>query len=441
MSGALIISLDFELLWGLRDLYPSDGGVYRANLLGARAGISRTLRLFEEFEISATWATVGMLFANSRAEIEQFGPRERPNYDEARFDPYRDSFGDGEEHEPFRYARSVITEIANTPGQEIGTHTFSHYYPLEAGHDDASFRADLRAAATIGERYHAAPRSLVVPRNQFNVDDLPVIAEAGLTSVRTNAVGWPHRASPNAAFRSTPARFLRLLDSYAPLTGNQVFGWDEISVTGGVACIPASHFLRPAAPCLKAFEPLRFRRLARTIRTAARSGKVCHLWWHPHNFGANQDENFAFLRRLLEVYRDCRERYGMASLSMADTAEAVLPRGAEAWSQTLRSSGSSFLADLPDLLCGPAARPLASDKTEIADGFLRGLDFDKVFNLETVRAEESNPITGGEVKLGRSVRPIESAETEVVAEQEGSRRLRLVVRQGQHLQQAVAEQR
>jgi hypothetical protein len=66
MPGALVISLDFELLWGVRDLYPADGGTYRANLLGARTAIPKLLQLFEEFEIAATWATVGMLFANSR---------------------------------------------------------------------------------------------------------------------------------------------------------------------------------------------------------------------------------------------------------------------------------------------------------------------------------------------------------------------------------------
>src|SRR5262245_13071649 len=58
--GALVISLDFELHWGVRDKRPVDGS-YRENLLGAREAIPRMLDLFEEFGIAATWATVGFL--------------------------------------------------------------------------------------------------------------------------------------------------------------------------------------------------------------------------------------------------------------------------------------------------------------------------------------------------------------------------------------------
>ena len=63
--GALVISLDFELHWGVRDKRPVDGP-YRENLLGAREAIPRMLDLFEEFGVAATWATVGFLFAKNR---------------------------------------------------------------------------------------------------------------------------------------------------------------------------------------------------------------------------------------------------------------------------------------------------------------------------------------------------------------------------------------
>ena len=71
--GALVISLDFELHWGVRDKRPADGP-YRENLLGAREAIPRMLDLFEEFGVAATWATVGFLFAKNRREREEFSP-------------------------------------------------------------------------------------------------------------------------------------------------------------------------------------------------------------------------------------------------------------------------------------------------------------------------------------------------------------------------------
>src|SRR3954447_2214187 len=79
--GAFVVSLDFELLWGVRDKYPPDGGAYRGNLLGARAAVPRMLELFAEFNVAATWATVGFLFAATRRELERHRPAVLPGYD------------------------------------------------------------------------------------------------------------------------------------------------------------------------------------------------------------------------------------------------------------------------------------------------------------------------------------------------------------------------
>src|SRR3546814_17983972 len=58
------------------------------------------------------------------------------------------------------------------------------------------------------------------------------------------------------------------------------------------------------------------------MRQAAISGSVFHLWWHPHNFGADIAENMAFLRRILESYRQLADEYGMTSATLAETADA-----------------------------------------------------------------------------------------------------------------------
>ncbi len=71
--GAFVISLDFEIHWGVRDYKPADGD-YRQYLLGERQSVPAMLELFREFDVAATWATVGFLFANSKAELEKFKP-------------------------------------------------------------------------------------------------------------------------------------------------------------------------------------------------------------------------------------------------------------------------------------------------------------------------------------------------------------------------------
>ncbi len=56
--GTFVISLDFELHWGVRD--HRTVADYRENLLGVRRVVPALLSLFSEFGIHATWATVGL---------------------------------------------------------------------------------------------------------------------------------------------------------------------------------------------------------------------------------------------------------------------------------------------------------------------------------------------------------------------------------------------
>lgn len=321
--GALVISLDFELRWGLRDVLPLDGGSYRQNILGARLAIPRLLDLFEEFEIAATWATVGFLFASTREELDRHRPRILPTYADTALNPYGDALGLGEEDDPLHYAGSLVRLIGQRARQEIGSHTYSHYYCLEPGHDPASFRSDVESAMAIAKERGCTPRSLVFPRNQFNPDYAGVLAEAGFTCCRTNADGWIYRESAGNRYRRADARAGRLIDAYVEVSGDQVTAWDEIPFAGSLCCLPASHFLRPYTPRLHKLEPLRLRRITSGLRRAAKQHGVFHLWWHPHNAGVFTDEYLAFLRGLFEEYRRCREWYGMRSLSMAETAEVA----------------------------------------------------------------------------------------------------------------------
>jgi len=318
--GSLVISLDHELFWGVRDRRPESLRAYEANLRGERAAISGILALFREYETRATWATVGFLFFGSREELLAHLPERRPAYAEPRFSPYADLalVGEDEERDPLRLGASTIDEILAVPGQEIGTHTFSHYYCLERGSDEASFRADLEAAVAAARRRGIELRSIVFPRNQANPTYLPVCAELGLVAFRGNERSrWyrPVSEKDNTALR----RAVRAADVYLPLTGRHAYPREEVR-GGPLADVRSSRFLRPFSPALAPLEPLRLRRLERDLEHAARNGLVYHLWWHPHNFGIHTERNLATLRRLLEHAAALRQRYGFRSLTMADVA-------------------------------------------------------------------------------------------------------------------------
>lgn len=321
--GTLVLSLDFELHWGVHDKLTL--AQYRDNLLGVRQVVPALLELFAEEDVRATWATVGLLFFESKRELLASLPERRPSYRERALSGYRllDTIGNGEEDDPFHFAPSLIAGIAATPGQEIGTHTFSHFYCLESGQGIAEFRDDLRAAIRVARaKLGRAPESIVFPRNQCNDDYLAVCRELGFIAYRGNADRWLHRARPTGA-ESWVRRGVRLMDSYLPLTGTVPDPYPTVGQSGLVD-VTATRYLRPWVPMGRIGEPLRLRRIVRLLEEAAWEGGVVHLWWHPHDFGRHVDENMAVLRRILAAFARLRVTHGMRSCTMADLAREAL---------------------------------------------------------------------------------------------------------------------
>jgi hypothetical protein len=338
--GALVISLDFELHWGVRDKCAVNGA-YCDNLLGARKAIPRMLDLFEEFDVAATWATVGFLFAESRREREEFSPRIRPNYQDAGLNPYAEMTGEDEARDPLHYAGSLIRLIRSRAKQEIATHTFSHYYCLEPGETREAFAADLGSAIAIARHHSIDMRSIVFPRNQFHPGYEELLKQAGITSYRGNETNWMYRPRPRSQ-ETLAIRAPRLLDHYVSLSGSKVLPWNEVLQPNGLCNVRSSMFLRPYSERRKGLEQARLRRISAGIHGAAEQRGIFHLWWHPHNFGAQTDQNLEFLRRVLEVFAECRSKHGMRSFSMASVAELLTKDAAEpqptletSWEQVL----------------------------------------------------------------------------------------------------------
>jgi len=88
--------------------------------------------------------------------------------------------------------------------------------------------------------------------------------------------------------------------------------------------IPSSRFLRPYSRHIRVFEALKINRIINGMRYAARNNEVCHLWWHPHNFGKNTDENFDNLEKILREYRSLKNSHGLESVTMTELAQQVL---------------------------------------------------------------------------------------------------------------------
>jgi peptidoglycan/xylan/chitin deacetylase (PgdA/CDA1 family) len=265
---------------------------------------------------------VGFLFARTGEALRREAPALRPSYREPHLSPYRlvNDVGADEVQDPFHLAPSLVRRILATPGQELGSHTHSHYYCLEAGQTAEEFAADLRAAQAAAGAYGVHLKSLVFPRTQVNLDYLPLCAAAGFTSFRAADPGWMNAPKPGR--HSLVRRGARLADSYARLQRDVTFGLDLRRV-GGLVAVPASRFLRPRSHRLRHFERLKVGRIRAEMTQAARRGRGYHLWWHPENFGSDTGGNLALLDAILAHYARLRDRYGFESRSMADLAEGA----------------------------------------------------------------------------------------------------------------------
>ncbi len=317
MPGTLIISLDFELFWGMQDVRTLDS--YKENILGARTAIPKLLKLFSEHQIHATWATVGFLFAKNAQEALNAAPAEseRPSYVLPERSSYRLLSDPVLETESMCFfAPDLIRKIAETPNMEIASHTFSHYYCREPGQTKEQFFTDLQSAVSIAKESGFETTSLVLPRNQSVPEYNAMLSELGFTAFRDEENDWIHK---RIKFRPL-LRALRLLDVYFPLTGQ---GGYIPKKENGIWNLSGSRMYKPYFAPLSFMEDQKIRRIKKQMLHAAKNGICFHLWWHPHNIGTKTDYHVRQLEDIFSYYDELKARYGMRSMTMRELAEEM----------------------------------------------------------------------------------------------------------------------
>lgn len=322
-TGYFVISLDFELFWGMTDATTLEA--YGGNVRGVRTAIPRMLELFTTYGIHATWATVGMLMCRNKDELLSLLPPHdlRPTYPDPRMSTYHyiehTKLGKDELDDLYHYGPSLVELILTTPHQEFANHTFSHFYAVDGSINKPEILAhDLDAHARISQTYGVTTTSIVFPRNQVSEEALHVCGEKGITTYRGNEDHFLYRARGYKE-QNLFVRGLRLLDHYVNISGQHTYEAKSQKREAQMMNVPSSRFFRPYIKSLAWLEPLRLLRIKRAMTFAAKRGEVFHLWWHPHNFGINQTENFKNLIAILEHYNMLKEKYGFESRSMKET--------------------------------------------------------------------------------------------------------------------------
>ncbi|MDC1205441.1 polysaccharide deacetylase family protein [Candidatus Pacebacteria bacterium] len=325
-GGYLVISLDFELMWGMFDKVTIEQ--YGENILGVRHSIPEILALFKENGIHATWATVGMLMHQNKQSLLTTAPREslQPRYDDMCVSAYTHiattHIGNNEKNDPYHFAPSLVSEIIATPNQELASHTYSHYYCIDGQNNRPSvYEADLNAQKNIFDTFGIKAKSIIFPRNQTSDTVLTACYEHGFTSYRGTEKHFIYKPRRDDK-QSLIIRGLRLLDAYFNISGHNAIALDSVGDTS-FHNIPASRFLRPYSKRWRFFESRRMRRIKNSMTHAAKNNEIFHIWFHPHNFGTNRKENMKNLNDLIAHFSLLKDTYGMRSRNMAEISEAV----------------------------------------------------------------------------------------------------------------------
>lgn len=259
-----------------------------------------------------------MLYCKDKQELLSYLNKMDIPYDNTAFNPVKNlsNVGENEMVDPYHFGLSLIEMIRETPNQEIGTHTFSHYYCLENGQSKEHFIKDLEADSSLGKT-----ASLVFPRNQVNQHYLHECKKFGVKAYRGNEKNWMYKAYTSET-NSWLKRLCRLIDAYVNISGEHTYRLKNIE-TDPIVNIPSSRFLRPYSSKFSFLEKLRLRRIKKGLTKAAKKNELYHLWWHPHNFGRNTKENLQFLEEILKHVDYLKHKYNFQSMHMRDVTEVL----------------------------------------------------------------------------------------------------------------------
>jgi len=312
-KGVFMISLDFELFWGIHD---SSGMPYKENIRKVREVIPRLLTLFTKYDIHVTWATVGMLSCDGIRGIETHQPEKIPGYTNRLVSTYgyanrNSSFI--EENKDLFFASDLIEQIKATANQELASHSFSHYFCNEDGQTVDDFSADLKS---FKSSMNLDAKSFVFPRNQTNDEHLKRLAEDGFTSYRKLDDTRFHTSN------GSMNRIMRLIDSYFSLTGSNSYPHSSTK-SQSILGIPASRFYRAFSGRMAFLEQHKVQRIVKGIMAASEKQELYHLWWHPHNFSANIEENMKSLEQILKEVKLYVDEGKLESHTMQEYAEWV----------------------------------------------------------------------------------------------------------------------
>lgn len=315
-NGKFVISLDLELFWGVLDKFTVEE--YGDNVLNVSYVVEEILKLFTKYDIHATWGVVGCILFE-KSEFLEKNILKKVNYINSKLSAYNYLELIKNSEESLFFNKEVVNKIRKNKNQEIGTHTFSHYFVSEPGQTFEDFEEEIKETIKVNEKNDIILKSIIFPKNQNNEEYNGILKKYGIKYYRGNEKNFLYRRG-KIEKESFFIRGIRLLDSYINIGGNYTYNINEI-FDEGLYNVRASRFLRPYCSKIPFFNNLKINRIKKQMRYAAENKEIFHLWWHPHNFGKNIEKNMKNLEIILQYYEHLKNEKNFESVNMAEIGE------------------------------------------------------------------------------------------------------------------------
>lgn len=318
MIGHFVISLDFELVWGLAGWNITQVESYSTNIKNAKTALKDIVEMLEKYDMKCTIGYVGAMNFSCISELRLDKNTVIPSYKNKQFASFISllPYAEKELNVDLFFAKSEIAYLKSRANIELASHTYSHYYCLEEGQSIDDFENDLIKTIENAELHGIKLASIIFPRNQVNDTYLKICKNRGFTHFRgmlNNTLYEPSKTS----FRYSPIGALRFLDTYFNISGSNTYSIDT-TMGKELIDVPGSRFFRPYSKRLSFLERLKIRRIKDSMADAARNGRIYHLWWHPHNFGANMRENILQLEEICCFFDLLRKQYDFRSSFLSE---------------------------------------------------------------------------------------------------------------------------
>lgn len=312
-KGCFLFSLDTEQAWGYHDCF--NWNLFSRDGKQEQQAVERLLEILDEFNITATWAVLGILF---RRQLDGM-PSDNSFKKNAAFEQLLRS-----NHPLVLGDRIIAALLAKRHRHEIAFHGYTHRVFDERLMSAAGAEFEMQQWLEAAKSSGIVPKSVVFPRNR--IGHLKLLRHYGMLCYRGEEL-LPRAYSLPVLGKALRWLHYNIIAICTPLAHKPVVD------SCGMVNLPSSRWLfgfnRKLDRLFDAtgLHMLRLRKIAKGIRRAAREKKVIHLWAHPHEFHTEKD--FEKLRYLFDHVAEEVSAGRMKSVSMAELAASVLAQAAE----------------------------------------------------------------------------------------------------------------